>query len=261
MTIHTEAWTAGTPCWGDLMTTDEPAAREFYAALFGWEVEVGGEEFGGYSMASLGGHTAAGIGGMMGMDHPPVWNTYIATVDIAASCAAVEQAGGQVFAPPMDVMDAGKMAFVQAPGGGFTGLWQAGTHTGYDVANEPGTIGWNEFLGRDYEAAKQFFAAVFGYTYTEMGGGGAQYSSIEVDGTTVGGIGTLPEEMPAAVPPHWRTYFVVDDTDATVEKLVGLGGTVLRPPSDMPYGRHADVADPQGAMFSLVKPSPGPAAE
>jgi predicted enzyme related to lactoylglutathione lyase len=28
---------------------------------------------------------------------------------------------------------------------------------------------------------------------------------------------------------------------------------VLRQPADLPYGRHADVADPQGAMFSIIK--------
>ena len=50
-------------------------------------------------------------------------------------------------------------------------------------------------------------------------------------------------------------YFAVDDADAAVEKVTELGGSVLRPPMDMPYGRHADVADPQGAMFALIKPA------
>lgn len=260
MTVHTDVWAPGTPCWADLMTTDPAAAREFYAGLFGWQIEVGSEEFGGYSMANLQGHSVAGIGAMMGMEHPPVWSTYLATADVAATCAAVEKAGGSVFAPPMDVMDAGKMAFVQAPGGGFTGLWQAGTHTGFDLANEPGAVTWNEFMGRDYDTAKRFFADVFGYTYSEMGDGSMQYSMIEVDGTTVGGLGTLPDAVPAQVPPHWRTYFTVEDADATAEKAVSLGGSVLRPPTDMPFGRFADVADPQGAMFSIVKPPAGPDA-
>jgi len=45
----------------------------------------------------------------------------------------------------------------------------------------------------------------------------------------------------------------VENTDAAVERIVELGGSVMRPPADMPYGRHADVADPQGAMFSVIK--------
>lgn len=49
------------------------------------------------------------------------------------------------------------------PGGGVFGDWQAGTHTGFGVANEPGSVTWNEFMGRDYDGAKQFYASVFGY--------------------------------------------------------------------------------------------------
>ena len=107
----------------------------------------------------------------------------------------------------------------------------------------------------DYEAAKDFYAKVFGYTYTEIGEGDTQYSLVEVDGNTVGGLGVLPARVPAGVPPHWRTYFAVDDTDAAAAKVTELGGSIQRPPEDMPYGRHADVADPQGAMFSIIKPA------
>jgi predicted enzyme related to lactoylglutathione lyase len=251
-------WAPGTPCWVDLMTTDQAAARTFYGELFGWDIEVGPPETGEYAMASIGGRTVAGIGGMMGMDHPPVWNTYLATADADATAKAVEAAGGSVQAPAMDVMDFGRMAVVEAPGGGFVSVWQAGTHNGFGLANETGAVTWNEFMTRDFAAASAFLAEVFGYTYTDMGGGGFVYSTIEVDGNTVAGIGQLPEEVPAHVPPHWRVYFSVDDADATVAKLTSLGGTVIRPPQDMPYGRHADVADPQGAMFSVIKPGPGP---
>jgi uncharacterized protein len=255
MTVRDTPWPAGTPCWVDLMTTDQPAARDFYSALFGWQIEVGPEETGNYGMASAGGRSVAGIGGMMGMDHPPVWNTYLATADADATVKAVEQAGGSVMAPVMDVMEFGRMAFLQAPGGGVVGLWQAGEHKGFGVANEPNSVTWNEFMTRDYDGGKEFFAAVFGYTYTELGDGDFSYATIEVDGNTVGGIGALPDEVPAQVPPHWRVYFAVDDCDAAVARVSELGGSVQRPPADMPYGRHADVADPQGAMFAVIKPA------
>lgn len=255
MTTRDTPWPAGTPCWVDLMTTDQAAAREFYGRLFGWQIDVGPEETGNYGMAALDGRSVAGIGGMMGMEHPPVWSTYLATTDVDASCEAVVAAGGTVISTPMDVMEFGRMAFVQAPGGGVSGLWQAGTHFGVGLANEPNSLTWNEFMCRDYEGAKAFFAHVFGYTYTEMGEAGMQYSMIEVGGNTVGGLGTLPAEVPEQVPPHWRVYFAVDDCDAAVARVGELGGSVQRPPMDMPYGRHADVADPQGAMFAVIKPA------
>lgn len=254
MTTRDTPWAPGTPCWVDLMTTDQAAAREFYGALFGWEIEVGGEETGHYGMASLAGRNVAGIGGMMGMEHPPVWSTYLATADVDATCSAVVGAGGTVVSVPMDVMEFGRMAFVQAPGGGVTGLWQAGTHHGFGRANEPGSVTWNEFVTRDFAGAKTFFADVCGYAYADMSGDGFDYAMLEVDGETVGGIGSLPPGTPEHVPPHWRVYFAVDDCDASVAKVTDLGGTVLRPPMDMPYGRWADVADPQGAMFSVLKP-------
>jgi predicted enzyme related to lactoylglutathione lyase len=253
MTIRDTPWPAGTPSWVDLMTTDQAAARAFYAALFGWEIQVSGEDTGYYGMASLGGRNVAGIGGMMGMEHPPVWNTYLATNAADDTCKSAEGAGGSVVAPPMDVMDFGRMAFIQAPGGGVFGLWQAGTHIGAGLVNEPGSFTWNEFMTRDYEGAKRFYADLFGYTYTEMGGDAFQYATMELDGNTVGGIGRLPDDVPAQVPPHWRVYFAVEDTDAAVARVTELGGSVTRPPNDSPYGRLADVADPQGAMFSVIK--------
>jgi predicted enzyme related to lactoylglutathione lyase len=256
MTTRDTPWPAGTPCWIDLMTTDASAASEFYAALFGWEVPPGAEEFGGYSTATLNGKTVAGVMPMMDSEsHPPVWSTYLATDDADATTAAVEKAGGSILSPAMDVGEFGRMVIAQAPGGGAFGYWQANSHTGFQIANETGADIWNQFLCRDYAGAKDFYAKVFGYTYTEIGDGDMQYALIEVNGETVGGLGALPAEVPAGVPPHWRVFFAVDDADAAADKIAELGGAVQRPPTDMPYGRSADVADPQGAMFSIIKPA------
>jgi uncharacterized protein len=66
----------------------------------------------------------------------------------------------------------------------------------------------------------------------------------------------LSSDMPAEVTPHFRIYFAVDDCDVAANRVTELGGAVLRAPQDMPYGRHADVADPQGAAFSIITPLP-----
>lgn len=253
MTVRDTPWPDGTPCWVDLMTTDAEAARAFYAELFGWDLAVGPEETGFYAMATIGDRTVCGIGGMQGMEHPPVWTTYLATGDAEDTCDAIARAGGTIIAPTMDVMEFGRMAVAQDPSGGTFGLWQAKSHTGFTIANDSNTVTWNELMTRDYSAALEFYAAVFSFSYTDIGAG-FDYSTVEVSGNTVGGLGALPEAVPAEVPPHWRVYFAVDDCDAAVEKVQSLGGSVLRPAADMPYGRHADVADPQGAMFSVIKP-------
>jgi hypothetical protein len=49
-------------------------------------------------------------------------------------------------------------------------------------------------------------------------------------------------------------YFAVTDTDAAVAKVAELGGRVVRPPSDTPYGRIGVVTDSDGAVFSVITP-------
>jgi predicted enzyme related to lactoylglutathione lyase len=58
----------------------------------------------------------------------------------------------------------------------------------------------------------------------------------------------LPEGLPA----HWSVYFGVEDTDAALARIAELGGAVVEPATDTPYGRLAQAADPAGARFKLV---------
>jgi predicted enzyme related to lactoylglutathione lyase len=251
-------WSPGTPSWVDLQTSDPDSSRGFYSELFGWEFDVGGPETGFYALAKLRGKEIGGLGPMQEGMQRPVWSTYLETTDIDATVQKVRDAGGTVLAGPMDVMDYGRLAVVADPTGAVTGLWQSGKNTGMQLANEPGSVTWNEVMTRDFARAQQFFADVFGYTYSDMSGEGFQYATIEVDGRTIGGIGALPAEVPAEVPAHWRVYFAVDNCDDAVDHIVKLGGNVTRPPEDMPYGRWADVTDPQGAAFTVIATPPNP---
>jgi uncharacterized protein len=47
-------------------------------------------------------------------------------------------------------------------------------------------------------------------------------------------------------------YLAVEDTDAAVKTTQELGGSLIMPAEDTPYGRIAVVADPTGAQFRLV---------
>jgi predicted enzyme related to lactoylglutathione lyase len=44
----------------------------------------------------------------------------------------------------------------------------------------------------------------------------------------------------------------VHDCDATAAAAGDRGGRVLRRPQDGPPGRHAVIADPQGAVFAIT---------
>jgi uncharacterized protein len=248
-------WPAGTPCWVDVTADDVPTAIAFYQALFGWDIPLGGPEVGGYSIAHQDGRIVAAVSPKMGSpDAPSVWTTYLATDDVDATAAKIKAAGGQLLAGPMDVMEEGRMAVAMDPAGAVFGLWQGGNTTGLGRANEPGTLVWSEQMSRDWDGSKAFYQAVFGYGYQDMSGDGFNYALLLVDGHEVGGIGEYPAGTPADVPAAWAAYFAVTDTDAALAKAAELGGRVVQPPNDTPFGRIGVAADNHGAVFSLITP-------
>jgi len=262
-------WPAGTPCWVDIGVPDLQKARAFYSGLFGWSIPEGPPEAGGYSICEIDGEPVAGIGPKMGpADMPTFWTTYLASDNADETAAKIKAAGGQLLTDPMDVMNAGRMFIAADPGGAVFGVWRARAHTGVRRANEPGSLIWNENLSRDYESNKAFYAAVFGYTpqaregptsraraYGDIGTEAMKYATLDLDGRTVGGIGELGAGQPAGMSASWGTYFAVADTDAAVGRVAELGGSLVAPAWDSPYGRMAAVRDDQGAAFSLMSVS------
>ena len=257
-----EKYDHGIPNWLDLSTTDVPGAKAFYNAVFGWDFEDEPTDDGSiYTMASIGGKSVAGIfelsaemaeGGM-----PPMWNHYINVDDVEAAAAAVTGAGGNVMAPPFDVMDAGRMAVVADPTGAVTGLWQAKDNIGAELVNEAGSFGWSEVYSPDVGAAVKFYTDVFGWKTFDMPmEDGPDYTLLTTDGTPEGGFaGAMPPPM-EGVPPHWALWFMTDDTDGTVEKAKAAGGVVMQEPMDIMPGRMALLTDPAGALFFVLQPAP-----
>jgi uncharacterized protein len=252
-------WPAGTPCWVDLATDDVAKATNFYTSLFGWDTQVGPPETGGYVMCEIGGRPVAGIGPKMGpAEEPNAWTTYLATENADDTAGKITSAGGHVIAEPFDVFDVGRMAVAVDPGGAPFGIWQASKHTGMQLANEPGAVCWNENMSRDFEHNKAFYNAVFGYEYDDMSGDGFSYATFKTDGDSIGGIGDLGTvQAPAEAPAHWMTYFTVSDADSVIDAATKLGGSVVRPAWDSPYGRMAILADDQGAVFAIMGTTTG----
>lgn len=250
----------GTFCWFELTTRDQNVAKQFYSRLFGAEISdspVGEGE--SYTILKLAGRDAAGIGPMREKDYPPGtpshWMAYLAVESADATAQKVAAAGGRVLVAPFDVMEYGRMAVCVDPNGGTFAIWQAKQHTGAGVTGEPGSFGWCQLNvpsgGR--EAAKKFYTAVFDWKVREdampMG---------DVYTTWLGGDGPRGGMMPmtsnAHGPAHWLIYFASADVDATAAQAKELGGQTMVPPMDIPgVGRFAVLADPQGAIFAVVK--------
>jgi len=246
----------GTPCWMDLASPDPDASVRFYGELLGWEASEPGpaEETGGYRLFTLRGKQVAGLGPVQQEGQPPMWTTYVATDDADATADKARAAGGQVVMEPFDVMDAGRMAIVADPAGAVFGLWQPGSHTGSQLANEPGSFTWNELHSRDFDAAQAFYGAVFGWEPETTEFESMRYTMFKLgDGRVAGGM-QMGDQFPAQVPSHWNVYFAVDDCDAAVQKVRHRGGQVRMEATGTPAGRMAAFADPQGAAFSIVEP-------
>ena len=246
---------AGTPSWVDHASTDLEASNTFYGALFGWEPDDQGAEMGNYTLLKKGGKTVAGNMPAMGEGQPSVWITYVSVEDADATVALAKDAGAMVFVEPMDVSDIGRMAVFADPAGAAIGVWQPKTFIGAELANEPGAFAWNELNTRDLAASKAFYSKVFGWQPNDMDMGEMAYTEWKLGEKSVAGMMPMPDMVPAEVPSHWLVYFGVDDTDATVAKATGLGASALVPPTDIPPGRFAVLADPEGAAFAVIKMS------
>ena len=255
--MEVQRYEDGVPSWVDLGSPDIPKAKEFYRGLFGWNTPDGPPEAGGYTVCDIAGKTVAGLGPNMSPGAPPHWSTYVNVDSADDTVAKVEGNGGTVYMPPMDVMEAGRMAVFADPAGAVIGVWQPGQHMGAQLVNEPGTYCWSELMTDDLAAAKSFYKAVFGWgaeTQGPEGPGG--YTEWKVDGRSVGGMMAKPDTMPPGTPSFWGVYFAVADTDASVAKAEELGATVVMPAADIEPGRFAVLADPVGAMFNILALKP-----
>lgn len=249
MATRDTAWPAGTPCWVDLTVKDFDEAAKFYASLFGWSVSPGGPETGGYAVATKEGRPVAGLAPQMDPNQPlPGWITSLATDDVVDTTRKIHDAGGSVVVEPMDVLDLGRFAIASDPAGAVFGLWQARKHIGFTLYNVPGAPCWNENLGTEWELNKAFYKALFDYSYGDLSTDEFKYATIDLNGRPVGGIGQV-----STGPSMWKAYFHSANTDVTVGQVKELGGTVVTPPQDSPYGRMATVTDSQGHTFSVIQ--------
>ncbi|MEY2450485.1 MAG: uncharacterized protein QOD92_59 [Acidimicrobiaceae bacterium] len=247
-----DAAPVGAPCWVDLFTSDPEVSVEFYSRLFGWTAEPPNDEFGGYINFNKDGIRIAGAMKNDGSGNPDVWSVYLATADAQATADAAVANGGQVYVPPMPVGDLGTMLLLGDAGGAAIGAWQPGEHKGFGILGEPGTPSWFELHTDDYEASSAFYRDVFGWdTHVVADEPGFRYTTLGEGDDALAGVMDATAFLPEGVPAHWSIYFGVKDVDAALAEALELGGSVVLPAEDTPYGRLATLADPTGALFKF----------
>ena len=139
MQTRTE-YPAGVPCFVDTGRKNADPAIAFYGGLFGWDAQnVSPEGAPRYHMATLHGHTVAGIGEQDFQTWDPVWNQYVQVEDADATAKEVEQAGGEVKMDPFAIGSAGRMAVFADPHGAEICVWEPGETKGLGLVNTPCT--------------------------------------------------------------------------------------------------------------------------
>lgn len=243
----------GAPTWIDLASSDVDRAQAFYGTVFGWTFESAGPEYGGYINAASSEHPVAGLmSNNPQFQSPDGWSTYFHTADINATVSALTAAGGKSCIPPMEVPGKGFMSMATDPSGASFGLWQPLEHRGFEVVGEAGAPVWHELTTRDHRSAVDFYREVFGWRTEQVSDTDEfRYTTAWFGDQQLLGVMDGAAFLPEGVPSHWAVYFGAEDVDKTLQVIVEIGGAVLRPANDTPYGRLAQAADPTGAVFNL----------
>lgn len=119
----------------------------------------------------------------------------------------------------------------------------------------PGKFVWADLVTDDVPAARKFYGAVFGWTFSSLG----DYTIAANDERPL--CGMIQRPRPADRPeakPRWFGYISVRNVSKTERAVMDAGGKVLGAPGKMPKrGEQAIFADPEGAVFGAVKSSSG----
>jgi hypothetical protein len=248
---------SGSFCWLELGTTDQNAAKKFYASLFGWtssDNPMGPSEV--YTMFALDGSTVGACytlrPDMIQHGVPPHWMLYVAVESADETAAKISKAGGKVEMAPFDVMDVGRMAVISDPTGAHFCIWEAKRNKGFEVEGHPGAFCWADLMTPDIPKATKFYEAAFGWKF-EPGEDKSGYLHIKNGDKYIGGVPPA-EHRPPNAPPHWLSYVMVKDCDVSTEKAKAGGAKVYAGPMTMEgVGRWSVIADPQGAVFALFQ--------
>jgi predicted enzyme related to lactoylglutathione lyase len=243
--------------WYELLTRDAQAAKAFYDAVVGWDIQP--RPPGEMDYRIIG--TASGFaGGVMQLTPEmvdggarPTWLGYIGVDDVDATVAAVEQAGGRAMRPAFDIPDVGRIAMLADPHGIPFYVIRGATDeesTAFSP-DTPGHAAWNELSTPDLEAAKAFYLPLFGWTLGDvmpMGEMG-DYQFIEHGGRMIGAM----MNVQSGGHPSWNFAFRTDSVDRGFDAIKAGGGTVTYGPAEVPGGdRVVQAIDPEGAVFMIV---------
>ncbi len=239
--------------WADLVTDDVPAARRFYAQLFGWTFR----ETGNYSIAA---NDERPLCGMFQRPRPkdrvaePRWFGYISVADVERAQREVSKAGGRLLAAPREVPERGEQAVFADPEGAVFGVVESSSGDPEDFLAEPGDWIWIQLLSRNAGRAAEFYRNVAGYEVVENAATDRLSDYVLVsDGYARATVRTISSANPQ-LQPTWLPFVRVKSVGESLALAKRLGGkALLEPRPELFAGRVAVVADPTGAGIGLLE--------
>jgi predicted enzyme related to lactoylglutathione lyase len=122
------------------------------------------------------------------------------------------------------------------------------------MSNMPkmGEFCWTELATTNVQSSKDFYGKVFGWTFSDHNMGDMTYTMIKRNGDEFGGIWAIPQDKEKQCPPHWLSYILVENIEASLKKACDNGATVVKPVANAgDMGRFAVITDPIGVHFAL----------
>ncbi|MCP4333681.1 MAG: VOC family protein [Gammaproteobacteria bacterium] len=122
-----------------------------------------------------------------------------------------------------------------------------------------GKVVWHDLITEAPEASKHFYHELFGWEFEQVDIGGGLFNTIDYtlirhNGRLIGGMVNQAHLKTQEDVSQWIGLISVADVDATTAVVTATGGTVLTAPVNLAKrGRLAVVADPQGALFTLLQ--------
>lgn len=113
-----------------------------------------------------------------------------------------------------------------------------------NTSNSSHRIDYLEFATRDVAAAKAFYAAAFGWAFTDYG---PDYTSF-TDSRLSGGFFRSPDAAPSINP---CVVLFAADLEAAEQRVTRAGGRITRPAFEFPGGRRFHFADPAGLELAV----------
>lgn len=252
--------------WYELMTPDPQAAKAFYDAVVGWDIEP--QPAGEIDYRMIRRSDGGNAGGVLHLTEEmsdggakPAWLGYVAVPDVDAAVRAFEAEGGRTLMPAADMRGVGRIVMVADPQGARLYLMTPTPPSGQPDAvsdvfsvDRAQHVRWNELASPEPEKAIDFTHRHFGWKADgemDMGDLGTYHFLSHADRM----IGAVMPLMPGMSGAAWSYYFGVEDIDRGVDAVRRGGGTIVMEPTQIPGGEYSlNATDPQGALFGLVGP-------